>query len=144
MMVTNRIVLSLITLILPLVIANSSKAQNWPQFRGPGGNAFSSDMNIPSTWDDSKNMLWKCALLGKGASSPIVWKNNIFVTCFTNAASGIERTLVCIDKKFGQGFVEIFCKIRCTRRSLLGLPDPAWLCKQHPCNRWRINICLLW
>jgi len=101
-MATNRILLSLITLILPLVIANSSNAQNWPQFRGPGGNAFSSDMNIPSTWDDSKNMLWKCDLPGKGASSPIVWKNNIFVTCFTNSASGIERSLVCIDKNSGK------------------------------------------
>ncbi|MBY0326581.1 MAG: hypothetical protein K2Q30_06650, partial [Gemmataceae bacterium] len=101
-MATNRILLSLVTLIFPLVIANSSNAQNWPQFRGPGGNAFSSDMNIPAIWDDSKNMLWKCNLLGKGASSPIVWKNNIFVTCFTNSASGIERSLVCIDKNSGK------------------------------------------
>lgn len=101
-MATIRILLSLVTFIIPLVIANKSNAQNWPQFRGPGGNAFSADTNIPSGWDNSKNMIWKCDLPGKGSSSPIVWKNNIFITCFINQESGIERSLLCIDKNSGK------------------------------------------
>ncbi|MEP7270258.1 MAG: PQQ-binding-like beta-propeller repeat protein [Acidobacteriota bacterium] len=53
---------------------------NWPQWRGPDGQGVSVEKNLPFEWSDSKNVLWKTALPGRGFSSPIVWEKQIFVT----------------------------------------------------------------
>ncbi len=85
-----------------IIVPKALYAQNWPQFRGPDGNAFSSDSKIPSSWSDINSMLWKTPLPGKGSSSPIVWGNRLFITCFDNSAGKIERSLICIDKTSGK------------------------------------------
>ena len=53
---------------------------NWPQFRGPGGRGISEDSEVPTTWTESENILWKTAIEGKGHSSPVVWGDRIFLT----------------------------------------------------------------
>ncbi|HQR44275.1 MAG TPA: hypothetical protein PLX97_16380, partial [Gemmatales bacterium] len=57
-------------------------ASDWPQFRGPTAQG-TSDASLPTEWSDSKNLKWKAKLPGPGSSSPIVWKDRIFVTCYT-------------------------------------------------------------
>ena len=58
--------------------AGSEGDSNWPQWRGPGGLGVSSATGLPLDWDE--NILWKTPIEGKGDSSPIVWKNRIFLT----------------------------------------------------------------
>ena len=41
------------------VITASVQAQNWPEFRGPGGEGHSSTKNLPLEWDQEKNVTWK-------------------------------------------------------------------------------------
>jgi outer membrane protein assembly factor BamB len=55
-------------------------AEDWPQWRGPSGNGISASIGLPSDWSASKNIKWKVALSGLGASSPIIWGDRIFVT----------------------------------------------------------------
>src|SRR5688572_5018934 len=56
---------------------------DWPQFRGPGALGRSDASGVPTTWTDESNIVWKAALPGPGASSPIVLGNRVFLTCFT-------------------------------------------------------------
>jgi outer membrane protein assembly factor BamB len=73
--------LALSTLFLCLVVL-SVKAQNWPQFRGPGAGGVVEGSPAAVKWDAQKsvNTLWKTAIPGLGHSSPVVWGNKVFVT----------------------------------------------------------------
>ncbi len=53
---------------------------NWPQFRGPEGQGITRETGLPLEWTDTKNVLWKTEVPGRGHSSPIVWGNRIFLT----------------------------------------------------------------
>jgi outer membrane protein assembly factor BamB len=85
-------------------------ADNWPNFRGPHSAGVSPDKDLPTTWSDTQNLVWKRALPGPGGSSPIVWGDKVFVTCYTgygdpNGAGRLEelsRHLICVDRKGGR------------------------------------------
>ncbi len=93
-------------------IANISHAANWPQFRGPDGEAKSDDKNVPLKWSETENMKWKLDLPGAGSSSPIVWGNRIFVICFSGEkengdVSSLIRSVVCVDSTNGKKLWQI-------------------------------------
>ncbi|MDB5335746.1 MAG: hypothetical protein JWN70_1365 [Planctomycetaceae bacterium] len=52
---------------------------SWSGFRGLG-DSHSTAANLPLTWSDTQNVAWKKDLPGFGQSSPVVWKDLIFVT----------------------------------------------------------------
>ena len=56
---------------------------DWPQFRGPGSQGVGKATGLPTTWSDSKNIVWQTPLPGYGASSPILWKDSIYVTGYS-------------------------------------------------------------
>lgn len=62
-----------------VVLAASVSAENWPQWRGPGGQGISTEKQLPTEWAPNKNIAWKTEL-PSGHSSPIVWGDRIFVT----------------------------------------------------------------
>ena len=70
------------SLIVPQHASAEGKAgeANWPQWRGPDSNGVSYETNLPATWSNTDNVLWKTAIPGWGHSSPIVWGNRIFLT----------------------------------------------------------------
>jgi outer membrane protein assembly factor BamB len=55
-------------------------AQQWPDWRGPSASRVSSETGLPVRWSDTENVAWKTSLTGSGISSPIVWKDRVFVT----------------------------------------------------------------
>jgi outer membrane protein assembly factor BamB len=55
-------------------------AENWPQWRGPGGLGVSTEKQLPTEWAPGKNVAWKVELPGSGHSSPVVWGDRIFLT----------------------------------------------------------------
>jgi len=82
---------------------------DWPQFRGPGGQGVSSQTGLPTTWSDTENLLWKTALPGGGASSPIYLDGKLYLTCYTGYGQGqggdiskLKRHLLCVDVKDGK------------------------------------------
>lgn len=55
--------------------------ENWPHWRGPNLNGTSTTAHdLPTTWDDSTNVVWKTKLPSWGASTPIIWNDYVFVT----------------------------------------------------------------
>ncbi|MCA9265301.1 MAG: PQQ-binding-like beta-propeller repeat protein [Planctomycetales bacterium] len=58
-------------------------ADNWPGFRGPSGMGLATDSDPPVAWSAEQHVLWKAELPGPGASSPITWGDQIYVTCYS-------------------------------------------------------------
>ena len=66
------------------LIAGGGAAQerpgaNWPQWRGPGGQAHAAS-GAPLEWGVEQNVRWKTPIPGRGHSSPIVVGDRIFLT----------------------------------------------------------------
>ncbi len=55
----------------------------WPRFRGPSADGSSSTARPPVQWSATEHLAWKRPLPGPGASSPIVWKDRIYLTCYS-------------------------------------------------------------
>jgi len=55
-------------------------AGNWPDWRGPNGNGTADGTGYPTEWSAEKNVIWKYELHGRGASTPTVFGDSIFVT----------------------------------------------------------------
>jgi outer membrane protein assembly factor BamB len=93
----------------PVGRLDSSK-DNWPGFRGPKEAALSEDKGLPVKWSDKENLVWRTELPGPGGSSPIVWGDRVFVTCYTGYGipgeqggdmKDLKRHLLCLDRKKG-------------------------------------------
>ena len=80
---------SLLTCLAVLAFTHPALA-DWPQFRGPDGNGTAAEASTPVKWSDSENIVWKTPLSGRGASSPIVWGNRIFLTAYTGYGEDID------------------------------------------------------
>jgi outer membrane protein assembly factor BamB len=82
-------------LIFLAVAATGARADNWPSWRGPNGDGISGEKGLPTTWSETKNVVWKLSLPGKGSSTPITWGERIFLTC----VDGNDLVLVCVSTK---------------------------------------------
>lgn len=87
---------SLLSFAVVLALVNVTAAEDWPQWRGPTNDGISTETGLPTTWSVTKgamkNVAWVLELPGGGSSTPIIWKNRIFLT----AAEGKDLLLVCI------------------------------------------------
>ncbi|MCA1586540.1 MAG: PQQ-binding-like beta-propeller repeat protein [Acidobacteria bacterium] len=52
----------------------------WPQFRGPNGAGVADESSLPRHWSTTDNVAWVADVPGRGWSSPIVWRDRVFVT----------------------------------------------------------------
>ena len=57
----------------------SAYERNWPQWRGPHAIGISRTATPPVEWSETKNIRWKVPLPGRGAATPIVWEDKVFV-----------------------------------------------------------------
>lgn len=73
-------------------------AENWPQWRGPALNGVSSEKNLPVKWTTEENVAWKVAMPGVSGSTPIIWRDRIFL----NIADGDNLFLWCLSKTNGE------------------------------------------
>lgn len=96
----NSKFLSFIFLLVILSSVSVAHAQNWPSWRGPNGDGTSVETNLPIRWDSVANVVWKILVPGKGYSSPIVWKDKLFIT--TALLESHEKVLLCYDCKSGK------------------------------------------
>lgn len=87
--------------ILILLLSTSiSRADNWPAWRGPTGQGFCSEKDLPLTWSDKENVKWKIALTEQGNSTPVVWGERIFLTQAN--VGGSVRSLLCLARADGK------------------------------------------
>lgn len=84
------------TLVLPLMCM----AENWTGFRGPTGQGISTETNLPTEWDKETNIAWKYDDPGSGWSSPIIYKEKVFLTTATD--EGQSCRLICLSRDTGE------------------------------------------
>jgi outer membrane protein assembly factor BamB len=81
----------------------------WPKFRGPTGMGGASATNLPTTWGQKQNLVWKVELPGSGSSSPLLVGDRIYLTCFTGYGvrgqrgdmNDLRLHLLCLDRATG-------------------------------------------
>lgn len=56
----------------------ATQADELPQYRGINGDGLAASA-IPQTGDDSANFRWKIRVAGEGWSSPVIWKDKLFL-----------------------------------------------------------------
>jgi outer membrane protein assembly factor BamB len=88
-----------LVILLFLLTANAN-AQNWPCWRGPNGDGTSKEINLPVKWDSVTNVVWKITVPGKGYSSPVIWKDKLFLSSAIQESQ--EKILLCFDTKSGK------------------------------------------
>jgi outer membrane protein assembly factor BamB len=75
------------TFLVALVITSASLALSaadgdryWPQWRGPEGTGISRLAKPPVEWSETKNIRWKKEIPGRGAGTPVIWADLLFVS----------------------------------------------------------------
>ena len=99
----NRSLLAFAPAIL-LAWGASVGAEQWPQWRGPAQNGVSAAQNLPATWSESENIVWKKKLPSWSGGTPVVWGERIFYTSpnFGEKTEGGEKLLLgCLSSKDG-------------------------------------------
>ena len=79
---------------LPLAAAAVRAAEPvWPQWRGPSGDGHApAARNLPSTWSETENIVWKTPIPGRGWSSPVIGNGQVWVTtAIEREATAAER-----------------------------------------------------
>jgi outer membrane protein assembly factor BamB len=81
--------------------AGLAAAGDWPGWRGPTGDGRApADADPPLRWSRTENVRWKAPLPDEGNSSPVVWKDRVFVT--QAQEKGARRGLFCFDRADGK------------------------------------------
>ena len=84
---------------------------DWPRFRGPAASGVSQDTGVPVRWGATEDVVWKTAMPGAGASSPIVVGDRVFLTCYSGYGlskeepgdqKDLKHHLVCVNRADGK------------------------------------------
>lgn len=97
---TKITVFALIILTFNSTTIGQERKINWNQFRGPNGQGVVETDNIPVHFGPEMNILWKIPIPA-GHSSPVIWKNRIFLSAYEPADKKELMTLA-IGRKDGK------------------------------------------
>src|SRR5438874_609738 len=86
-------------LVVLLIWVSVSRADNWPAWRGPKGDGHTQEKDLPLKWSATENVRWKVALPAPGNSTPIVWRDRVFLT---QAPENGKRALFCLARADGK------------------------------------------
>ncbi len=73
---------------------SGTQATDWSRFRGPNGSGLSTATGVPAEFGPATNVVWRLPL-SPGHSSPILWRDRIYLTAFRGTALftiAIDRT----------------------------------------------------
>jgi outer membrane protein assembly factor BamB len=87
-------------LFLLLALASLPLQAQWPNFRGPADNGQSSAKNVPVSWSETSNVVWKTPIPGRGWSSPVLMDGRVWLT--TASPEGNEFRVISVDSKTGK------------------------------------------
>ena len=89
----------MISLLLSIAIS-ANPVDVWPAFRGAGSSTSLAE-NLPLKWSERDGVAWTTKLPGAGQSSPVIWRDRVFVT---TAVGGNKETssVVCVVLSSGR------------------------------------------
>ncbi|MHC4083625.1 MAG: outer membrane protein assembly factor BamB family protein [Planctomycetota bacterium] len=97
--ITGRRVLKQLVVVSVVLLASVAQGRQWTRFRGPNGQGISDAETIPIKWTE-RDYNWKVKLPGVGYSSPVIWRDKVFLTCGDQKAGrGILLALSISDGK---------------------------------------------
>ena len=83
-----------LALLLPLLLYQPVRADDWPNWRGPGLDGVASGTGYPVSWGAGKNVAWRVTLPGLGASTPVVSGDRIVLTLAIDGHDAV----ICFDR----------------------------------------------
>jgi outer membrane protein assembly factor BamB len=98
-------------LLVMLVAVPPVVAADWREFRGPNRSGVSDAKDVPTAWDAKTNILWKTPLPGPGTSSPVLFGERVYLTCYTGYGldpkergdhKNLKRHLLCVNRADGK------------------------------------------
>lgn len=108
--VTLPVMRSSARLLLAMVLLASHTvafAQDWPQFRGPGGQGQSPERGLPVEWSETANVAWKVPVPGRGWSSPVVGGGRVWLTTATAVKRERSLRLMAYDLATGRQALDV-------------------------------------
>src|SRR5262245_43144973 len=87
--------LVLLSLCALSALAQSGRADNWPQWRGVRGDGVCDEKSVPIRWSKTENVLWRLPLPGPAGATPIVWGERIFLTSVAGPNKS-DLVLLCV------------------------------------------------
>jgi outer membrane protein assembly factor BamB len=88
------------------IAAVPAQAQDWPEFRGPGGQGLSNERGVPLNWSEGKNIAWKTPVPWLGWSSPVVADGRVWLTTAIEQR-GISLRVLAFDVTSGREVVNV-------------------------------------
>ncbi|MFT6079906.1 MAG: outer membrane protein assembly factor BamB [Planctomycetota bacterium] len=85
---------------MALAFANAVQAQDWPHWRGPSYSGAVAAKGLPTEFGPVKNVRWKTAMPGSGASTPIVIGDRIFLTSIDQERE--QLVAMCVRRSDGE------------------------------------------
>ena len=70
--------------------AHSAESGAWPNWRGPYGNGVAEEGKYPTQWSADENIAWQVELSGRGASTPVLSGDQLFVTSDNEQANLLQ------------------------------------------------------
>jgi outer membrane protein assembly factor BamB len=94
-------------LLLLLLSSVTIGAEDWPQFRGPTGQGHSSESDLPFEWSETRNVVWKIPVPGRGWSSPVVAAGRIWLTTSVEDREPASLRALAYDAVTGRELVNV-------------------------------------
>ena len=92
--------------VLGCLAAPHLRADDWPQFRGPGGQGHAAGTGLPMAWSESRNIAWKTPVPGRGWSSPVVSGGRVWLTTSVKD-NGASLRAIAFDAATGREAVNV-------------------------------------
>jgi outer membrane protein assembly factor BamB len=83
-----------------MIADEGEAARYWARWRGPSGQGLVDGKGYTDTWSATQNVVWKVPVPGSGHSSPIVWRDQIFLTTATD--NGNRASILAYRRSDGQ------------------------------------------
>jgi outer membrane protein assembly factor BamB len=97
-----------LTLLVLLALgSHTSRAEDWPQFRGPTGQGQSTERGLPVEWSESHNVRWKTPVPGRGWSSPVVAAGRVWLTTAIGNRTGASLRALAFEVDGGREVVNV-------------------------------------
>lgn len=111
----DRFLTFLVLICVTVPPPDATADEHWPQWRGPNRNGVCEAKDLPETWSETENIVWRTELPSWSGSSPVVWGDRVFVTSpspapaeatgegrrFSNPG-GDNLLLLCLSKSDGK------------------------------------------
>lgn len=76
----SRRILPVVALSLTAIVSARAEEGRWLQFRGPAASGIADTWALPERWSATEQVAWTVEVPGRGWSSPIVWRDRVFLT----------------------------------------------------------------